>query len=268
MTSPSHPLDGARILITGGAGMIGSTIADRLVDHEPARSSSSTTSCAGARRTSTTRWRRAQSASSTATSATATLVATLMDGIDVVFHQAAIRITQCAEEPRLGARGAGRRHLQRARSRGRRPRSARSSRRRRRRCTAWPTEFPTDEAHHPYDNRRSTARRRCSTRGCSAASTTCTGSTTSRCGTSTSTGRAWTSTASTPRCWSAGWSASRAGEPPLILGDGTQTMDFVYVDDIARANVLAAEAPSPTRSSTSRAVTETSLDDLAHALLG
>ena len=33
-----------------------------------------------------------------------------------------------------------------------------------------------------------------------------------------------------------------AGQPPLILGDGTQTMDFVYVDDIARANVLAAEA--------------------------
>ena len=30
-----------------------------------------------------------------------------------------------------------------------------------------------------------------------------------------------------------------AGEPPLILGDGKQTMDFVYVDDIARANVLA-----------------------------
>ena len=29
-----------------------------------------------------------------------------------------------------------------------------------------------------------------------------------------------------------------AGEPPLILGDGLQTMDFVYVADIARANLL------------------------------
>ena len=28
-----------------------------------------------------------------------------------------------------------------------------------------------------------------------------------------------------------------AGEPPLILGDGLQTMDFVYIGDIARANL-------------------------------
>jgi UDP-glucose 4-epimerase len=30
------------------------------------------------------------------------------------------------------------------------------------------------------------------------------------------------------------------GKAPLIYGDGLQTMDFVYVDDIARANLLAA----------------------------
>ena len=28
-----------------------------------------------------------------------------------------------------------------------------------------------------------------------------------------------------------------AGQPPLILGDGNQTMDFVYIDDVARANI-------------------------------
>ena len=31
-----------------------------------------------------------------------------------------------------------------------------------------------------------------------------------------------------------------AGQPPLILGDGKQTMDFVFTEDIARANLLAA----------------------------
>lgn len=30
------------------------------------------------------------------------------------------------------------------------------------------------------------------------------------------------------------------GQPPVIYGDGEQTMDFVYIEDVARANVLAA----------------------------
>ena len=33
-------------------------------------------------------------------------------------------------------------------------------------------------------------------------------------------------------------------EPPLVHGDGQQSRDFIFVEDVARANVLAAEAES------------------------
>jgi UDP-glucose 4-epimerase len=58
-----------------------------------------------------------------------------------------------------------------------------------------------------------------------------------------------------------------AGEPPLILGDGTQTMDFVDVRDIARANVLAAESDLTDEVFNIASGTETSLKELAEDLL-
>lgn len=37
----------------------------------------------------------------------------------------------------------------------------------------------------------------------------------------------------------------RAGENPIIYGDGHQTRDFIYIDDVVQANLLAAETPTP-----------------------
>jgi UDP-glucose 4-epimerase len=58
-----------------------------------------------------------------------------------------------------------------------------------------------------------------------------------------------------------------AGQPPLIFGDGTQTMDFVHVADIARANLAAARSPLSDEVFNVASGTETSLRDLADALL-
>jgi UDP-glucose 4-epimerase len=58
-----------------------------------------------------------------------------------------------------------------------------------------------------------------------------------------------------------------AGQPPTIFGDGSHTMDFVYVEDVARANLLAAESRSSDEVLNIGSGRETSLNDLALALL-
>ena len=57
-----------------------------------------------------------------------------------------------------------------------------------------------------------------------------------------------------------------AGEPPLILGDGEQTMDFVHIADVARANLLAAATPHVGETYNVATGVSTSLRQLAVAL--
>ena len=94
-------LQGAQVLVTGGAGTIGSTVVDHLLD-------------AGAGRIDVldnlVRGRRANLDPAIASGRVRLIEGDIRDrdlvhdlsrGKDIVFHQAAIRITQCAEEPRL-----------------------------------------------------------------------------------------------------------------------------------------------------------------------
>ncbi|MDQ1431923.1 MAG: UDP-glucose 4-epimerase [Actinomycetota bacterium] len=57
------------------------------------------------------------------------------------------------------------------------------------------------------------------------------------------------------------------GLPPVIHGTGDQSMDFVYVGDVARANVLAATASTTDEAYNVASGVETTLDELAQALL-
>jgi UDP-glucose 4-epimerase len=57
-----------------------------------------------------------------------------------------------------------------------------------------------------------------------------------------------------------------SGATPLIFGDGEQTRDFVYVGDIVRANLLAAERRDVTGSVNIGSGIETSVLDLAAAM--
>ncbi|HXY38237.1 MAG TPA: SDR family NAD(P)-dependent oxidoreductase, partial [Vicinamibacteria bacterium] len=94
-------LKGERALVTGGAGTIGSHIVDQLVEADVQQVVVLDNFVRG---------RRENLADAVAAGPVQVvegdirdraLVSRLMQDVDVVFHQAAIRITQCAEEPRL-----------------------------------------------------------------------------------------------------------------------------------------------------------------------
>jgi UDP-glucose 4-epimerase len=258
-------IKGQRCLVTGGAGTIGSTIVDQLV-------------AAGAGEIivldNLVRGRRENLAEALDSGRVrleegdirnTALVRRLMSGIDLVFHQAAIRITQCASEPRLALEvlvDGTYEIIEAAADAGVRKVVAASSAS----VYGLADHFPTTERQHPYDN-------------------------------DTLYGAAKTFNEGLLRSFHAmrglDYVALRyfnvygprmdihglytevlirwmerieAGQPPLILGDGLQTMDFVYTEDIARANLLAASSDATDQVFNIASSTETSLVELAEAL--
>ena len=55
--------------------------------------------------------------------------------------------------------------------------------------------------------------------------------------------------------------AMLAGNRPTIFGDGTQTRDFVYVEDVAKANLLATDSEEPGLANIATGV-ETTVNDV------
>ena len=58
-----------------------------------------------------------------------------------------------------------------------------------------------------------------------------------------------------------------ANEPPTINGDGTQAYDFIYVEDVARCNVLAVEAESTDEFYNVGSGVQTSIKELCEMIL-
>ncbi|MDF9816950.1 NAD-dependent epimerase/dehydratase family protein [Streptomyces sp. SPB162] len=257
---------GKKILVTGGAGTIGSNLVDLLVDN-------------GAREIvvldNFVRGRMANLAQALPSGVVEVVEGDIRDlatvrkvteGADLVFHLAAIRITQCAEEPRLANEvmvDGTFNVLESAAAAGVGKVIASSSAS----VYGLAESFPTTERHHAYNN-------------------------------DTFYGAAKAFNEGVLRSFHAMYGLDYValryfnvygprmdihglytevlirwmerivgGEPPLILGDGTQTMDFVHVRDIARANLLAAESDLTDEVFNVASGTETSLRDLALALL-
>lgn len=251
-----------RALVTGGAGLIGSHIADLLAAGDieeivvldnftrgrdqnlsAARGHGSVTLVEGDIRD-------------------ARLVRELCEGIDIIFHEAAIRITQCAEDPRLAhdVLATGTFNILEAAVAHKVQRVVYASSAS---IYGQAELFPTTEQHHGYGNRTIYGAIKLYGEGML---------------------RSFHETHGLnyvalryfnvygPRMDAFGvytevmirWMERLAeGKPCLIFGDGSQTMDFVYVGDVARANLLAASSSICDDTINVASGVETSLHELA-----
>jgi UDP-glucose 4-epimerase len=57
------------------------------------------------------------------------------------------------------------------------------------------------------------------------------------------------------------------GQPPIIFGDGTQAYDFVHVNDVARANILALKSDATDEFFNVGMGVKTSIDELVARLI-
>jgi UDP-glucose 4-epimerase len=259
-------MTGERILVTGGAGAIGANLVDQLVERGAGEIVVLDNFVRGRR--DNLAWAMANGDVRVVEGDVRdrALIRRLTAGSDLVFHQAALRITQCAEEPRLALEvlvDGTFNVVEAAAAEGVRKLVVASSAS----VYGMAERFPTAEDHHPYAN-------------------------------DTLYGAAKTFNEGLLRSFHAmqgldyvalryfnvygprmdihglytevlvRWMESiAAGQPPVILGDGTQTMDFVFTADVARANILAAAAGATDEVFNVATGVETTLGRLAALLL-
>lgn len=254
-----------RILITGGAGLIGSHIADLVAREEPREILILDNFVRGRRENLADAIAMAPVTIVEGDIRDRALLKEVSQGIDVVFHQAAIRITQCAEEPRLAfdvLAGGTFDVLEAAVQAGVSKVVAASSAS----VLGLADIFPTTETHHPYNNRTIYGAAKAFNEGLLRSFTDMYGLRYVALRYFNVYGPRMDVYGAYTEVLIRWMERIAAGLPPIILGDGTQTMDFVHVHDIARANLLAAKSDVSDEVFNVASGTETSLRELAALL--
>jgi len=257
---------GRRVLITGGAGLIGSHIADELSALEAGEIIVYDNFVRG----------RLANLENVMHSGRVTVVNgdirdrgaldQALKGVDFVFHQAAIRITQCAEDPALAVDvlvNGTFNVLDAAVKAGVKKVVAASSAS----VYGLADTFPTDERHNPYNNRTLYGAAKCFNEGLLRSFNDMFGLNYVALRYFNVYGPRMDAHGAYTEVFIRWMDRIAAGERPMIFGDGTQTMDFVHVSDVARANILALEAPVTDQVFNVATGVETSLSGIAEALL-
>jgi UDP-glucose 4-epimerase len=260
-------INGSKILVTGGCGLVGSTTIDLLLrDYSPERIVILDNLNRGTLANVEAALKDPRVTLVRGDIRDVETMHKTTQGMDAVIHMATLRITACAAEPReaLGVMCDGSFNvLEAAQACGVKKVVAASSAS----VYGLAETFPTREDHHPYNNRTWYGASKVMLEGLL---------------------RSFNDMYDLPyvalRYFNVygprmdihgrytevliRWMERIAsGTPPLILGDGKTTMDFVYIEDVARSNILALESDLRDDVFNVASGTETSLNDLADALL-
>jgi UDP-glucose 4-epimerase len=256
-----------RVLVTGGAGLVGSHIIDLLVKSNEAREIVALDNLIRGRRDNLA-WAMSNGPVRLVEGdmRDRKLLAEVMQGVDLVFHQAALRITHCVQEPRMAIEvmvGATFDLLEQAvKNKVKKVVAASSAS-----IYGMAEEFPTKESHHPYDNRTLYGAAKSFNEGLLRAFNDMYGLNYVALRYFNVFGPRMDIHGAYTEVLIRWMDRIAAGQPPLIFGDGKQTMDFIDIEDVARANILAAQADVTDEVFNVATGKEVSLNDLAYALL-
>src|SRR5262245_53000147 len=230
------------ILITGGCGLIGSSIADLLIrDEQVGRIVIIDNLSRGALRN--IEWARQHGKVELAQKDIRSFadIRPYFDGVDVVFHLAAVRITACAAQPRecLEVMIDGAYNVVEACLQAEVKRLVASSS-----ASVYGAadSFPTSECHHPYNNRTWYGAAKMANEGLYRSFNEMFGFPYIALRYFNVLGPRMDVFGKYTEVLVRWLECLYRGERPKIFGDGQTSMDFVYVEDVARANILAAKS--------------------------
>lgn len=259
-------IKGNKFLITGGAGLMGSHIADRLVAGGASKIILLDNFVRGSMHNIDKVLQDTRVQLVRGDIRNLDLLMDLSDGVDGIFHMAAIRITACADNPRdamevmlMGTHNV----LQAAveKKAGRLLYASSAS------VYGLADSFPTDEKHHPYNNRTYYGAAKIAGEGMVRSFAEMYGLRYAALRYFNVYGPRMDIHGKYTEVLIRWLDRIEAGQPPLIFGDGSQTMDMINIDDITDANILAMESDVTDEVFNVASGTETSLLGLLRALL-
>jgi UDP-glucose 4-epimerase len=260
-----NQITGTRCLVTGGAGFIGSTIVDQLLDAGAAEVIVLDNFVRGSIGNLAHAQGRGSVRVVNGDICDQALVDELTQGTDFVFHKAALRITRCAEAPREAVdvliNGTLNVLESAVRHKVRKIIAASSAS-----VYGEPSYLPIDEAH-PFNNRTLYGAGKIAGEQMLRAFYTTYGIPYVAFRYFNVYGPRMDITGVYTEVLIRWLDAIDANEPPLIFGDGLQSMDFVFVGDVARANILAAQSDVTDEVFNVGTGIQTSLNELCDLLL-